>query len=170
MPVILSKNRPPAIFFRYTFRYIRYTTLMRYLGIDFGSKRVGLALSDESGTLAFPHSVLINDKQLLSKIEGIVQEQKVEIIVLGESKDFKGEGNPIATQANEFKKALETLTQKQVAYEPEFLTSVQAGQKHSRRPDGIRGSGLRARHRKTNTMLDASAAAIILQSFFDHKS
>jgi len=143
---------------------------MRYLGIDFGSKRVGLALSDESGTLAFPHSVLINDKQLLSKIEGIVQEQKVEIIVLGESKDFKGEGNPIATQANEFKKALETLTQKQVAYEPEFLTSVQAGQKHSRRPDGIRGSGLRARHRKTNTMLDASAAAIILQSFFDHKS
>ena len=143
---------------------------MRYLGIDFGARRVGLALSDESGTLAFPHSVLINNKQLLSNVKGIVQEQKVEIIVLGESKDFKWEGNPIAAKADRFKKALEAVTRKQVAYEPEFLTSVQAGQKLSRRPDGIRGSRLRARRRKTNTMLDASAAAIILQSFLDHKS
>lgn len=143
---------------------------MRYMGIDFGSKRVGLALSDESGTLAFPHSVLVNDKQLLSRVQGIVQEQKVEIIVLGESKDFSGTDNPIAEHAENFKKALETLTRRKVVYEPEFLTSAQAGRRQARRPHGSRGSGLRAKHQRTNEMLDASAAAIILQSFLDRKS
>ncbi len=147
-----------------------YNLSMRYLGIDFGSKRVGLALSDESGTLAFPHSVIKNDNTLLVQIGNIVKEQKVGLIVIGESKDFKGEDNPIAEQAESFKKALETSTRVKVEYEPEFLTSVQAERKQSRRPHGSRGSGLRAEHRRRNEMLDASAAAIILQSFLDRKS
>lgn len=142
---------------------------MRYMGIDFGAKRVGIALSDESGTLAFPHSVLVNDKTLLSRVGRIIQEQRVEIIVLGESKDFSGNDNPIAEHADKFKKALETLTRKKVVYEPEFLTSAQAGRRQSRRPHGSRGSGLRRGHQRTNEMLDASAAAIILQSFLDRK-
>lgn len=140
---------------------------MRYLGIDFGSKRVGLALSDESGTLAFPHSVVKNDKTLLSEIGRIVNEQKVKLIILGESKDFNGVDNPIAEKAEDFRKALEAVTRKKVEYEPEFLTSVQAGRKQSRRPHGSRGSGLRADRRRANEMLDASAATIILQSYLD---
>ena len=82
---------------------------MRYLGIDFGSKRVGLALSDESGTLAFPYSVLLNDKTLLAEMERIVKEQKVKLMIMGESKDFNGKDNPIAGKAEEFKKALEKV-------------------------------------------------------------
>lgn len=143
---------------------------MRYLGIDFGSKRVGLALSDESGTLAFPYSVLRNDQTLLAEVERIVKEQKVRHIVLGESKDFEGKDNPIATQAEKFKKAIEKLTRKEVEYEPEFLTSVQATRRHSRRPDGSRGTGARAESRRENEMLDASTAAIILQSYLDRKT
>ncbi len=142
---------------------------MRYLGIDFGSKRVGLALSDESGTLAFPYSVIPNNKELLSEIECIVKEQKVKLIVLGESKDFSGKDNPIAKQAEEFKKALEKLTRKKVEYELEFMTSVQAGRKQGRRQDGSRGTGARAESRRENEMLDASAAAIILQSYLDRR-
>ena len=38
---------------------------MKYLGIDFGSKRVGIAVSDENGQMAFPHSVILNDKIFL---------------------------------------------------------------------------------------------------------
>src|SRR3989338_9086055 len=104
MSVILSKNRSLAIFCvtGYTLYAILFS--MRYLGIDFGSKRVGLALSDESGTLAFPYSVVKNDKALLSEIERIVREQKVKLIVMGESRDFKGRDNPIAKQAAECKK------------------------------------------------------------------
>lgn len=140
---------------------------MRYLGIDFGAKRVGLALSDESGTLAFPYSVLKNDKTLLAEVERIVKEQKVRLVVMGESKDFTGAGNPIAKQADEFKKAIENATHKKVEYEPEFLTSVQAARRHARRPEGSRGTGQRAEQRRENEMLDASAAAIILQSYLD---
>ena len=140
---------------------------MRYLGIDFGSKRVGLALSDESGMLAFPHSVLKNDTMLLSEVERIVKEQKVKLIVLGESKDFKGKDNPVAKQAEEFRKALEKLTRKKVEYEPEFLTSVQAARRPSRRQGVSRGTGERAGRKRENDMLDASAAAIILQSYLD---
>ncbi len=140
---------------------------MRYLGIDFGSKRVGFALSDESGTLAFPYVVLPNDKALLSEVTRIVAEQKVKLVVMGESKDFSGKDNAIAKEADEFKRALEKQTHKKVVYEPEFLTSVQAGRNYARRPEENRGSGARADSRKTNEMLDASAAAIILQSYLD---
>ena len=136
---------------------------MRFLGIDFGSKRVGLALSDESGTLAFPYSVLQNDKTLLSEVERIVKEQKVKLIIIGESKDFQGKDNRIAAKAEEFKKAIEKLTRKKTEYEPEFLTSVQAARDYARRPESSRG----AAPQKESGMLDASAAAIILQSYLD---
>lgn len=142
---------------------------MRYLGIDFGSKRVGLALSDESCTLAFPYSVLPNDTTLLTEVERIVKEQKVRLVVIGESKDFEGKDNPIAKQAEKFKKAIEKLTRKKVAYEPEFLTSVQAARRYARRSEESRGSGVRAKSRRENEMLDASAAAIILQSYLDRR-
>lgn len=140
---------------------------MRYLGIDFGSKRVGLALSDESGTLAFPYVVLPNDKTLLEEVSRIITDQKVKLVVMGESKDFSGKDNAIATPAETFKQALEERAHKKVEYELEFLTSVQAGRNYSRRTKESRGSGARAANRKTNEMLDASAAAIILQSFLD---
>ncbi|TSC58465.1 MAG: putative holliday junction resolvase [Parcubacteria group bacterium Greene0416_79] len=126
---------------------------MRYLGIDFGSKRVGLALSDEDGRLAFPYTVLKNDKTLLSEVERICKEQKVKGLILGESKDFNGKPNPIAQEIAEFKKRIEQATRTQVEYEPEFLTSVQA-----------------ARWQGKVEKLDASAAAIILQSYLDRKN
>lgn len=143
---------------------------MRYIGIDFGAKRIGIALSDESGTLAFPHSVLINNRTLFSKVGEIIEEKKVEVVVIGESKDFSGKDNPIAEKAEAFKRALEKLTLKKVIYEPEFLTSAQAGRKQARRPRGSRGTRLRAERRRANEMLDASAAAIILQSYLDRTS
>ncbi|MDO8623746.1 MAG: Holliday junction resolvase RuvX [bacterium] len=142
---------------------------MRYLGIDFGSKRVGLALSDESCTLAFPYKVLTHDRGLLAAVDEVIRDQKVKLVVMGESKDFSGKDNPIASLADEFKKALEKLTHKKVEYEQEFLTSVQAGRPQGRRQDGSRGTGARAEQRKTNEMLDASAAAIILQSYLDRR-
>ncbi len=140
---------------------------MRYLGIDFGSKRVGLALSDESGALAFPYEVLQNDKGLLAEVARIMTEQKVKLVVMGESKDFGGKDNAIAKPAEAFKKALEALTHKKVEYEQEFMTSVQAGRNYARRPEESRGTGVRAEKRRSHAMLDASAAAIILQSYLD---
>ena len=124
----------------------------RILGIDFGSKRVGVAVSDDSATIAQPLVVLKNTKTLLSDIEAIIAEQKVEEIVIGESKDFKGKDNPIMEQINDFVGQLSLINGMPVHFEPEFLSSHQAQQ--------LQGK---------NDMLDASSAAIILQSYLNRK-
>lgn len=136
---------------------------MKYLGIDYGKKRVGLAVSDEGGKLAFPHSVLTNNARsinsgqakLLESVIEIVKKEGVEAIVMGESKNFQNEKNEIMKEIEEFKKELENKIKIirenfQIYLEPEFLTSIQAKQ--------ITGE---------NEMHDASAAAIILQSYLD---
>jgi putative Holliday junction resolvase len=123
---------------------------MRYLGIDYGSKRVGIALSDESGKFAMPHSVLANTKKLEDELNAIVCDNEVKVIVLGESKDFKGNDNAIMKSVHEFKRRIEDTLHLPVIFEPEFLTSHQA-----------------ERTQGKSELLDASAAALILQSYLD---
>jgi putative holliday junction resolvase len=123
---------------------------MKYLGIDFGTKRVGIAVSDDGGKLAFPYSIVLNDEKLFEEIGKIIEKEKIEEIIMGESRNFNGEPNKIMKEIKEFKKELEEKTQLKIYLEPEFLTSAQA--------EHIQG--------KTD-MHDASAAAIILQSFLD---
>lgn len=123
---------------------------MRYLGIDYGTKKVGLALSDEVGSMAFPESVVPNTKDLLPAVARLVAERGVEAIVVGESRDYKGAENPVHAPANAFAQELGEKTGLPVSFEPEFMTSVQA-----RSLQGDSG------------MIDASAAALVLQSFLD---
>jgi putative holliday junction resolvase len=125
---------------------------MRYLGIDFGMKRVGLALSDEEGRIAFPHSVVPNGSKLIDAIAALCREKEVATIVLGESRDFKGEPNAIFGASMGLKEGLERELGIPVLLEPEFMTSAQA-----------------ERQGQTE-FLDASAAAIILQSYLDKKT
>lgn len=123
---------------------------MKYLGIDYGKKRIGLAVSDESGKMAFPHSVIFNGKNILEKIAEIAKKENIGGIVMGESENFAGEPNEIMKDIEKFKKEMEEKIGIKVNLEPEFLTSAQAKQ--------IQGE---------NAMHDASAAAIILQSYLD---
>ena len=124
---------------------------MKYLGIDFGEKRVGIAVSDEDGKIAFPTVVLVNDKDLLKNIVDLCMKNTVETVVMGESRNYQGQINDIMWKIQGFKKQLETIGVK-VVFELEFMTSVQASQ--------ITGE---------NKMLDASAAAIILQAYLNRK-
>lgn len=122
---------------------------MRILGIDYGAKRVGIAVSDESCKFALPVSVLQNSAVLVAEIVEIAKENEVKEIVMGESRNFKQEANTILEDSIHLKKKLE----KEgfiVHFEPEFMTSVQA-----------------ERFQGKNIMHDASAAAIILQSYLD---
>lgn len=124
---------------------------MKFLGIDYGTKRVGIAVSDESGGFAFPASVLANDKKLVENILEIATVNNAEEIVMGESKNYKGEANASLAAATELKKKLEGAGFA-VHWEPEFMTSVQA-----------------ERFQGKTKLTDASAAAIILQSYLDKK-
>lgn len=123
---------------------------MKILGIDFGSKRVGIAVANTETGVAFPKAVLPNDKFLLGEVKSMIASLPAEIVVIGESKNFAGEKNPIMKEIEMFKKLIEIDTGIEVIYEPEFFSSAQA----------IHGQ-------EDTKMLDASAATIILQSYLD---
>jgi putative Holliday junction resolvase len=123
------------------------------MGIDFGEKRVGIAVSSDDAKMAFPHSVLENNRELIEKIEEICQEKGVRKIVIGESKNFEGEDNPLMKKIIKFKEKLEKKLELDIIMEPEFMTSVEAKR--------IQGE---------NEMHDASAAALILKSYIDKKN
>lgn len=126
---------------------------MRYLGIDYGRKRVGLALSDEQGQMAFPHAVIANTDDLLSELEAIIAKHHIEAIVIGHSKASDGSDNPIHQAVTELVTDLTLATGLPVQLQPEQYTTQEA----------IRFQG-RSEH------TDASAAAIILNSYLDSQN
>ncbi len=132
-------------------RDLCYNHGMRILGIDYGSKRVGVSLSDEGLQFAMPLIVLSNNKNLLEEVVSLAKKNDIKDIVLGESRNYKGEANTIHPESMSFKEQLEKEGFS-VHLEPEFMTSV-----HAERFQG------------KNDMHDASAAALILQSFLDKK-
>lgn len=123
---------------------------MKYLGIDYGEKRIGLAVSDGEGKVAFPKEVIENNSELLKNILDFSKMNLAEAIVIGESKDFKGEDNKINPKIISFKRDLSSATKLPIFLEPEFLSSAQVEKTFG----------------KTGK-LDASAASIILQTFLD---
>lgn len=128
-----------------------YNASMRLMGIDFGEKRVGIASTDEAGYFSLPRVVLENNENLINEINRLCEDWQIERIVVGESRDYKGEPNSIHKEAEEFVRALEG-TGRTVEFHPEFLTSVEA--------ERLQGA---------NEMLDASAAALILKSYIDSR-
>jgi len=141
---------------------------MKYLGIDYGLKNVGIAVSDESGLLAFPKIVLDNDESLYENILKIIKEEKIEAIVIGESVNFKGEPNPIMKKIVPFKERMEKETELPVYWQKELFTSAEA-----ERVQGSPLRNIRKFERKEKSVKlkknDASAAALILRSFLDSK-
>ena len=121
------------------------------MGIDYGSKRVGIALSDEGCQFAMPLITLKNTKELIKDVKEITEKNNVKEIVMGESKNYKGEANSILPEIMNFKMDLEKEGFV-VFLEPEFMTSMNA-----------------RRFQGKNEMIDASAAALILQSFLDKR-
>ena len=64
---------------------IPYNSHMRYLGVDYGSKKVGLALSDEQGTMGFPYAVVANTPRLVDELCARIAKENVGAVVIGES-------------------------------------------------------------------------------------
>lgn len=137
-----------------------YTIYMKYLGIDYGIKRVGLALSDETGTIARPFLVLKNTNNLVSDIEKIIQSEQISAIVIGGS-----EGNKIESEINEFIGQLSLVTLLPIEKITEAFTSYEA---HDREGKESRNDRQTKKPEKPDN-LDARAAAIILERFLNKK-
>lgn len=120
------------------------------IGIDYGTKRIGLAFADADTQIATPYGTIDNDDTVVSRLIDLCEERGVQVIVLGESKKLSGKDNPVMKQIRSFKETLEERTGLPVVYVPEFFTSAQA----RRQPEA-------------KTHVDGSAAALILQSYIN---
>ncbi len=131
---------------------------MRYLGIDYGHKKLGLAISDELGSFAFPYQVIPNKSpvDLIAEIKKICLAEGVGEIVLGESLDLSGQANPIQADILIFKKGLESELGLPVHLEREFFTTWEA----KRIID----------ESQTDKQTDARAASLILKAYLDKNS
>ena len=133
---------------------------MRVLGIDFGTKRVGLALSDGLGLLAHPYATLerTTRDRLFSELLDIVAKERVQAIVLGLPRALNGEETETTRQVRNFAQSLRRRTEVPVLFQDEALSSRQAelNLRHSAR----RGPKLRA-------VLDQQAAVVILNDYLE---
>ncbi len=122
---------------------------MKYLGIDYGTKRVGLAVSDESGEFAFPKGI-IERSGAVAHIAILSSQEGVGTIVIGESIASNEALNELAEEARLFQIKLQEATGLPVLFEREDFSTVEAH-----------------RYQTTRGARDDSAAAIILQRFLD---
>ena len=138
---------------------------MRFLGIDYGTKRIGLAISDAGGRLAFPVDMVKNNGELFKKLAGLIGKERINEVVIGESLDFAGLPNALKKEADFFIESLERKFKLPVHREKEFFSSFEAHDKMGKTAMEAR----RSKAPKTEN-LDARAAAIILQRFLDRRN
>jgi len=134
---------------------------MRYLAIDYGTKRTGLAICDAAETIASPLSVLYGQKELLNKIAEIVKKENVDAIVLGLPLNMSGTESSQTKLARKFAEQLKERLSIPVHLQDERLSSFGAEEKLAP-AEFTRG--------KRKKRIDAVAAAEILDAFLEQKA
>lgn len=128
---------------------------MRYLGIDYGTKRIGLALSDDEGRIAFPKKIIPNRglAQTIRSLRALIDAEGVGSVVIGLPVGPAGGENQIRQAIEEFARSLGEATVLPVEFENELLTTKIAESLTRSDKDS-----------------DAAAAAVILQSWLEKKT
>src|SRR5262249_32784556 len=136
---------------------------MRILAIDHGTKRMGIALSDELGIIAQPLEFIPAEPftAFLERLKEIIRTKQVELILVGMPRNMNGSYGPAAAKVQEFVELLKASVATPIQLLDERLTSVQA---HRLLTD----AGIGGLQRKEK--VDKSAAAILLQSYLDSRS
>ena len=131
----------------------------RSLGIDLGSRRVGIALSDNSNIIASPFKTLVynNQKDLVNQLGELIDEFNIKTIVLGLPLSMNGIDSPQTKKIRDFKSSL-LIFKIPIIYEDERLSSVSAKK-------SMVIQNIKTGHNKSE--IDMRAAAIILQQHLD---
>lgn len=125
--------------------------MKKYLGIDYGSDRIGIAISNDRGSIAFPRETVPNDATAIDRITGLVRREEVQEVVYGDTRADNGGSNQVTTEAEAFAHALGTHLKIPIHLVREAWSTFEAaryapkGEEHN----------------------DAAAAAIILQRYLD---
>jgi putative Holliday junction resolvase len=142
--------------------------MAKLLGIDYGSKKIGISLSDEGGMIAFPEAIIKNSPKAIDEIGKIIKDKGVQEIVLGLPLDLSGDPNKIMKETGEFKEKLEEKFNLPIYFEKEFMTSS-AALHMDQYMKGVRPDTAR-KVKREEKQIDDSAAALILQRYLDKKN
>jgi putative Holliday junction resolvase len=137
--------------------------MMRILGIDFGEKRIGLALSDPTGTLASPLPTLkrrAGKRPPVSAILGLIEEHCVAAVVMGLPLSLSGEESDWSREVRSVGARISDRAGVPVHFFDERFTSVRAEK-------AVRSIGLPKKKREEKGRVDAGAAVLILQGWLD---
>ncbi|MEO1057901.1 MAG: Holliday junction resolvase RuvX [Actinomycetota bacterium] len=137
---------------------------MRALGLDLGSKRIGVAVSDLSGSLASPLTTVHRSKSRRhdhDAIARLVRDEEAEVVVVGLPLSLDGTVGPAARAATKEANQLSSVVSVPVEMHDERFTTVTAER-------DLRELGLDARRQRA--VVDKTAAAVMLQSWLDHRS
>lgn len=134
---------------------------MKYLGLDLGSRTLGIAVSDKTGLIANNYKVIHHNEEydkLLIEIKDLVKELEIEAVVLGFPKNMNNTIGPKGKLSLEFKEKLEKLIDIPVFLQDERLSTKSATDLL------IKGNVSRKNRKK---VVDSVAATIILQTYLD---
>ena len=135
---------------------------MKALGIDFGEKRIGLAVSDTEGRYAIPWKTLTrhSDQQAIDELSALATEESIDLVVLGDPRNLDGSAGLQSERVAAFSRKLAAALALPIESVNESLTTHEA---HSR----LRDAGLTARQRRER--VDCLAAQILLQEALDRR-
>ncbi len=134
----------------------------RVMGIDYGEKRIGIALSDPLLTFAYAHTTLSNDSSFLTNLSKIIVEKKVIKIILGLPSDRFKSSKELSQKVLKLKSEIETKNKIEVILWDEEFSSAIAKEK-------VFESVTKKSRRKQKDLLDMHSAAVILQEYLDKK-
>jgi putative holliday junction resolvase len=137
----------------------------KYLGIDFGLKRIGMAISDTEKKYSFYRNYILNDNTTYNKIIEIIINENVSKIIIGYPLNFKSEKKEITLSVEKFCEELKLLLQKKekdieiVFFDERFTSSLAQ--------ENLIQSGISKKKRREKGIVDSMSAQIILQDFLD---
>lgn len=126
---------------------------MKYLALDYGAKRVGIAISNADGTIAFPRASIANNPDLVAHLCKLVADEHIGCIIVGDTLSHGGARNSVSDSSDLFVKMLKDRCPVKIERASEMWSSIEASRYA---PEGKQHE-------------DAAAAAIILQRYLDIK-
>ncbi len=140
-------------------------TETKFMGIDFGERRIGISVSDSGKKYSFNRDYLFNDKDLLGKLEKIIVSENVERIIIGYPVSLKNRLTDLTEKVDDFAEALKQflLIKKlnvEIAFFDERFTSKIAER-------SLLISGIKKSKRKEKGLVDSISAQMILQDYLD---
>lgn len=141
--------------------------MSKIMGIDFGTVRIGIALSDETGTIAFGRNALKNDKKVFDELLKISSTENVSEIIIGYPLNLKNQKTQQTLETEAFAECLKLAIRKsglgaEIKFWDERFTSKMAA-------DSLLQSGMKKKKRQDKSQIDIISSALMLQSYLDSK-